>query len=138
MTNDSFSFQSIKLQYVRLPNIDSVPSPLERDLLEILFPSFGHNAEESRDLYGKRRRHVWNVSSHVTTSNSTYRFESPLTSWATLERSLSALNQGDITPEAQALINSIIDPSALLPSYPVEEVRMLVILHQTQRALVDA
>ncbi len=51
---------------------------------------------------------------------------------------LSALNQGDITPESQALVNSVIDQSAQLLTYPAEEVRMLVILHQTQRALVDA
>ncbi len=121
-----------------LPNIDSDPSPVERKLLGILFPNLGHDAEESRDLHGQRSSHVWNVSSHVTSSNSASRFEPPPTSWATLERSLSALNQGDISPESRALINSIIDPSANLPSYPVEEVRMLVILHQSQRALVDA
>jgi hypothetical protein len=121
-----------------LPNVDSV-RPVERDLLGILFPILGHDAEESRDLRGgQRSSHVWNVSSHVTTSNSASRFISPPTSWATLERSLSALNQGDIIPESQALVNSVIDPSAQLLSYPAEEVRMLAILHQTQRALVDA
>jgi hypothetical protein len=103
---------------------------VERKLLGILFPNLGHDAEESRDLHGQRSSHVWNVSSHVTSSNSASRFEPPPTSWATLERSLSALNQGDISPESRALINSIIDPSANLPSYPVEEVRMLVILHR--------
>jgi hypothetical protein len=81
---------------------------------------------------------VLNVSSHVATSNFTSCFEPLSSSWATLKRSLSAINQGEITPELQALVNFIIDPSANLPSYPVEEIRWLVIIHQTQRALVDA
>ncbi len=91
-----------------------------------------------RPSCGQRSSHVENVSSHITTSNYASHFKSPSTTWATLERTLSALNQGDITPESQALVNSIIDPSAHLPTYPAEEVRMLVILHQTKRALVDA
>jgi hypothetical protein len=95
-----------------LPNVDSVSSPVERGLLGILFPGLDHDAEVSRDLRGQRSSHVGNVSSHVTTSNSASHLKSPPNSWATLERTLSVLNQGDITPEAQALVNSIIDPTA--------------------------
>jgi hypothetical protein len=103
-----------------------------------MFPGLDHDAEVSRDLRGQRSSHVENVSSHVTTSNSASHFKPPPESWAILERTLSALNQGDITPEAQTLVNSIIDPTAQLLTYPAEEVRMSAILHQTQRALVDA
>ena len=97
-----------------LPNVDSVLSPAERGLLGAMFPSLDHDAEVSRDPRGQRSSHVenMNISSHVTSSHSASHFQSPPKSWGTLERTLSELNQGDITPEAQALVNSIIDPTA--------------------------